>query len=241
MRYAILSDIHANLEALTAVLTDAADVADAVLCLGDIVGYGADPEACVELVGERAQAVVAGNHEYGVGGRMDIGWFNPYARAAAEWTAARLDREHHAWLKSLPLTAEVEDATLVHASPDRPEEWDYLVEPEDGFEAFDAFGTRLCFVGHSHRPAQWSLGSSGPEHEPGASDIPLEVGRRYIVNVGSVGQPRDRDPRAAYAVWDVPARRVVLRRVPYDVTAARRKILAAGLPRLLGDRLTVGA
>ena len=241
MRYAILSDIHANLEALTAVLTDAGGVADAVLCLGDIVGYGADPEACVELVGERAQAVVAGNHEYGVGGRMDLDWFNPYARAAAEWTAARLDRDHHAWLRSLPLTAEVGDATLVHASSDRPEEWDYLVEPEDGFDAFEAFDTRLCFVGHSHRPAQWSLGSAGPQHERGASDIPLEAGRRYIVNVGSVGQPRDRDPRAAYAVWDVPARRVVLRRVAYDVTAARRKILAAGLPRLLGDRLTVGA
>jgi diadenosine tetraphosphatase ApaH/serine/threonine PP2A family protein phosphatase len=241
VRYAILSDIHANLEALTAVLTDAAGVTDAVLCLGDIVGYGADPEACVDLVGERAQAVVAGNHEYGVIGRMDLGWFNTYARAAVEWTATRLDREHHAWLTSLPLKTEVDDATLVHASPDRPEEWDYLVSAEDGFAAFEAFGTRLCFVGHSHQPAHWSLGSSGPDHEPGGVDIPLEAGRRYIVNVGSVGQPRDRDPRAAYAVWDVPARRVVVRRVPYDVTAARRKILAAGLPRMLGDRLSIGA
>jgi diadenosine tetraphosphatase ApaH/serine/threonine PP2A family protein phosphatase len=241
VRYAILSDIHANLEALTAVLADAAGVADALLCLGDIVGYGADPEACIDLVGERAQAVVAGNHEYGVGGRMDLGWFNPYARAAAEWTARRIDHDHHAWLRSLPLTAELEDATLVHASPARPEEWDYLVDAGDGFEAFGAFGTRLCFVGHSHRPAHWSLGSSGPEHEPGAAEVPLESGRRYIVNVGSVGQPRDRDPRAAYAVWDLEARRVTLRRVPYDVGAARRKILAAGLPRLLGDRLTVGA
>ena len=241
MRYAILSDIHANLEALTAVLADAAGAADAVLCLGDIVGYGADPEACVDLVGERAQAVVAGNHEYGVAGRMDLEWFNPFARAAAEWTASRLDRDHHAWLRSLPLTAEVEDATLVHASPDRPEEWDYLIEAGDGFDAFEAFDTRLCFVGHSHRPARWSLGSSGPDHERGATDIALESGRRYIINVGSVGQPRDRDPRAAYAVWDIPARRVVLRRVSYDVTAARRKILSAGLPRVLGDRLTIGA
>jgi len=241
VRYAILSDIHANLEALTAVLGDAAGAADAILCLGDMVGYGADPEACLEIVGERAQAVVAGNHEYGVGGRMDLGWFNAYARAAVEWTAARLDHDHHAWLASLPLTAEVEDATLVHASPARPEEWDYLVGAEDGFDAFDAFGSRLCFVGHSHRPAQWSLGSTGREHEPGAIDIALEAGRRYMINVGSVGQPRDRDPRAAYAVWDLPARRVVLRRVPYDIGAARRKILAAGLPRMLGDRLTVGA
>jgi diadenosine tetraphosphatase ApaH/serine/threonine PP2A family protein phosphatase len=241
VRYAILSDIHANLEALTAVLADAADAADAILCLGDILGYGADPAACLELVGERAQAVVAGNHEHGVSGRLDLRWFNDYARAAVEWTAARLDREHQAWLSALPLQVEVDDATLVHASPDRPGEWDYLVTAEDGFDAFDAFGTRLCFVGHSHRPAEWSLGSAGPEYRPGAVQIPLVSGRRYIVNVGSVGQPRDRDPRAAYAVWDLPARRVVLRRVPYDVTAARQKILAAGLPRMLGDRLTVGA
>ena len=241
MRYAILSDIHGNLEALDAVLADAAPHADAVLCLGDIVGYGADPVACIERVSERAHAVVAGNHEHGVAGLLDLGWFNPRARAAAEWTRRRLDDDHRTWLASRPLVLEIDDATLVHASPAKPAEWDYLVSAEDGYEVFSAFATRVCFVGHSHCPGVWSVGSSGPGHDPGGADVELERGRRYLINVGSVGQPRDRDPRAAYALWDVDDHRVAIRRVPYDLATARRKILAAGLPRPLAERLLIGA
>jgi diadenosine tetraphosphatase ApaH/serine/threonine PP2A family protein phosphatase len=241
MRYAVLSDIHGNLEALEAVLADAAPRTDALLCLGDVVGYGADPGPCLDLVGERAAAMVGGNHEHGVAGLLPLDWFNRHARAAAEWTRDRLDEDRRAYLASRPLVAHVEDATLVHASPHRPEEWDYLVTAHDGFEVFPAFATRLCFVGHSHRPAVWSIGSSGPAWEPGVVDVVLEAGRRYLVNVGSVGQPRDRDARAAYAVWDLDARRVTVRRVAYDVATARGKIVAAGLPRLLADRLPVGA
>jgi diadenosine tetraphosphatase ApaH/serine/threonine PP2A family protein phosphatase len=241
VRYAILSDIHGNLEALRAVLADADGRADALLCLGDTVGYGADPLPCVELVAERAQAIVGGNHEHAVTGRMDLRWFNRHARVAAEWTAQRLDDDHRAWLGALPLVFEIADATLVHASPARPEDWDYLVSAEDGFRAFAAFSTRWCFVGHSHLPAAWSLGSSGPDHKAGAQTVQQEQGRRYIVNVGSVGQPRDHDPRAAYAVWDAEAGHVSIRRVAYDDAAARAKILAAGLPRFLADRLAIGA
>ncbi len=241
MRYAILSDIHGNLEALRAVLADCAADADVVLCLGDTVGYGAEPLACVELVAETAEAVVGGNHEHAVAGRLDLAWFNRYARAAAEWTREQLDDDHRAYLGALPLVREVADATLVHASPAQPEEWDYLVSAEDGFAAFAHFATRWCFVGHSHVPAAWSLGSSGPEHHPGVVRLPQERGRRYIVNVGSVGQPRDRDPRAAYAMWDAEAGQVEIRRVPYDVATARRKIVDAGLPRFLADRLAAGA
>ena len=241
MRYAVLSDIHGNLEALRAVLADADTRADDVLCLGDIVGYGADPAACVDLIGERARAVVAGNHEYAVIGRMDLAWFNRYARAAAEWTMAQVDSDCTAYLASLALSTEVHDATLVHASPRQPDEWDYLVTADDGLAAFAAFATRMCFVGHSHVPAVWSLGSSGPDHERGDIDVGLDAGRRYIVNVGSVGEPRDHDSRAAYALWDVDARRVTVRRVPYDVATARAKIQAAGLPRFLADRLSAGA
>jgi diadenosine tetraphosphatase ApaH/serine/threonine PP2A family protein phosphatase len=240
VRYAVLSDVHANLEALRAVLDDAADRADAVLCLGDVVGYGADPEACVDLVAERCEAVVGGNHEHGVAGLMDLRWFTPLARAAAEWTRERLDAEARAWLGALPLRREVGDATLVHASPAAPEEWDYLLDPEDGYAAFPAFGTRLCFVGHSHVTAAWAQGSWGHEHARAPREVALEAGSRYIVNVGSVGQPRDRDPRAAYAVWDVEARTIAFRRVPYDVAGARAKIAAAGLPRFLADRLGEG-
>ena len=240
MRYAILSDIHANLEALRAVLDDARDRVDAVLCLGDTVGYGADPGPCVELVGERATASVAGNHEWAVTGRMDLEWFNPYAREAAEWTHDRLDRECRAYLGALPLTAEVEDAVLVHASPARPEEWEYILSAEDGFAVLSHFATRLCFVGHSHVPGAWSIASAGRAHERGAVQLQLERGRRYLVNVGSVGQPRDRDARASYAVWDVDDRAVEIRRVGYDVETARGKIMAAGLPSMLGDRLRAG-
>ncbi|HEY3064603.1 MAG TPA: metallophosphoesterase family protein [Methylomirabilota bacterium] len=241
MRYAVLSDVHGNLEALEAVLADAAAHADAVVCLGDVVGYGADPIPCVERLAERAQAVVAGNHEHGVTGQMSLAWFNQYARAAAEWTREQLDDDHRDWLAALPLTASVGDATLVHASPRHPEEWDYLVSAEDGYAAFDAFETRVCFVGHSHLPGVWSLGSAGREHEGGNVDVTLEAGRRYLVNVGSVGQPRDRDVRAAYAVWDADGRRIQIRRVAYDVNVARAKIAAAGLPRFLADRLAAGA
>lgn len=240
MRYAVLSDVHGNLEALRAVLADAADQSDAVLCLGDVVGYGADPEACVDLVGERCSAVVGGNHERAVTGRLDLEWFNPYARAAAEWTRARLDGDAQAWLDGLPLVREVEEATLAHASPAGPEEWDYLVSAEDGFAVFGAFTTRLCFVGHSHIPRVWSSGSWGRDWEPHPEAIAVETGCRYIVNVGSVGQPRDRDPRAAYALWDADDRRITIRRVAYDVAAARAKIVAAGLPRFLADRLGDG-
>jgi diadenosine tetraphosphatase ApaH/serine/threonine PP2A family protein phosphatase len=240
VRYAILSDIHGNLEALRAVLADAAERADALLCLGDVVGYGADPEACIDLVGDRCAAVVAGNHEYGVVDRLDLAWFNPYARAAAEWTRDRLGPDARAWLAALPLVREIDDATLVHASPSHPDEWDYLIDAADGFAAFPAFSTRLCFVGHSHQPGAWTQGSWGRDHRPGATAVTVEPGCRYIVNVGSVGQPRDRDPRAAYAVWDSERRQVTIRRVPYDVARAREKILAARLPRYLADRLADG-
>jgi len=240
VRYAVLSDIHANLEALRAVLADAADRVDAVLCLGDTVGYGADPGPCVELVGERATASVAGNHEWAVTGRMDLQWFNVYARQAAEWTHDHLDGECRAYLDALPLVAEVGDAVLVHASPARPEEWDYILSAEDGFAVLAHFATRLCFVGHSHVPGAWSIASSGRAHERGAVRLHLERGRRYLVNVGSVGQPRDRDARASYAIWDVDERLVEIRRVAYDVETARRKIMAAGLPSMLGDRLRAG-
>ena len=221
MRYAVFSDVHGNLEALRAVLADAASRSDVVLCLGDVVGYGADPAACVDLVGERCQAVVGGNHEHAVTGRLDLEWFNPYARAAAEWTRGELSRDAMAWLTRLPLISEVDEATIVHASPAGPDEWDYLVSAQDGFAAFGAFETRLCFVGHSH------VSRFDPLY-------------RYIVNVGSVGQPRDGDPRAAYALWDSERRSITVRRVLYDVGAARAKIVAAGLPRFLADRLGEG-
>jgi diadenosine tetraphosphatase ApaH/serine/threonine PP2A family protein phosphatase len=247
VRYAVLSDVHGNLEALSNVLADAAsEGALGILCLGDAVGYGADPAPCIELLGERSTRMVAGNHEHGALGLLDVRWFNAAARAAALWTRDRLGADHQNFLTGLPLTSTIGEATCVHASPRRPEEWDYLLSAEDGFQAFGDFETRLCFVGHSHRPGVWSLGSGGPAYEdlagPAFHDrrIPFHDGRRYIINVGSVGQPRDRDPRAAYVVWDEDERSVTLRRVTYDHKAAAAKILRAGLPRALADRLAHG-
>jgi diadenosine tetraphosphatase ApaH/serine/threonine PP2A family protein phosphatase len=241
VRYAVVSDIHGNLEALDAVLADLTGRADGLLCLGDIVGYGADPCPCVDRLAARAEVITAGNHEHAVTGLLDLDWFNPYARAAAEWTRERLDDDQRSYLAALPLVAEVGDATLVHASPDHPEAWEYLTSAADGFQAFAAFRTRLCFVGHSHLPGVWSLGSTGPEWRPGATEVRLAPGRRYLVNVGSVGQPRDRDPRAAYALWDAERGAIAIRRVAYDLDQARRKIVAGGLPRYLADRLAWGA
>lgn len=204
------------------------------------MGYGADPVACVEALVEREARFVAGNHEYGVTDRLDLRWFNPYAQAAAVWTAAQLDDAHRAFLAGLPLLLKFEDATLVHASPRNPEAWEYLMTAEAGMEAFSAFETRLCFVGHSHWPGVWSLGPQGGTFEPGPAEVRLSPGRRYIVNAGSVGQPRDRDPRACYAVWDLDAGKIAFHRVAYDIGAAREKILRARLPRYLGDRLIHG-
>jgi diadenosine tetraphosphatase ApaH/serine/threonine PP2A family protein phosphatase len=215
-----------------------------VLCLGDLVGYGADPVACVEEVAGRAAALVSGNHEHGALGLMSLDWFNPVARAASLWTRECLDADHQRFLAGLPLSAVVEEATLVHASPRHPEEWDYLISAEDGLAVFGDFDTRLCFVGHSHRPDAWSIGSGGPDHAGGLdgqrATVRLEDGRRYVINAGSVGQPRDRDPRAAYAIWDRDERSVTVRRVAYDHRRAAEKIVAAGLPRQLADRLAHG-
>jgi len=213
----------------------------AVVCLGDIVGYGADPEAVVDLMLGYDAIAVAGNHDYAAAGLLDVEWFNPFARAAAEWTAERLHPAQSRYLSGLPLVREHLGAVLVHASPEDPEEWPYLVSPGDGARAFAAFSTPLCFVGHSHLPAAWSVGSSGPEFAAGPGELPLLAGRRYLVNVGSVGQPRDRDPRAAYALWDAERGTLAIRRVAYDVLTARRKIVAAGLPHYLADRLAWGA
>ena len=212
-----------------------------LVCLGDLVGYGADPGPVVEAVANRGAIVVAGNHDHGSVGLVDLEWFNPYARRAAEWTAERLAPAQARFLAGLPLTLEHADATLVHASPQNPSEWTYLTSLEDGVEAFSAVRTPLCFVGHSHVPAVWTFRpGGGVVFRRGGGRTVFEPGVRYLFNVGSVGQPRDGDPHAAYAVWDLAASVVEIRRVPYDVAEARRRIHAAGLPRILGDRLLSG-
>jgi diadenosine tetraphosphatase ApaH/serine/threonine PP2A family protein phosphatase len=224
------------------VLADARQVGiDGLLCLGDLVGYGADPVPVVDLMVGYEAVAVAGNHDQAAAGLLDLQWFNPFARVAAEWTADQLRPEQVRYLAGLPLVREAAGATIAHASPLNPAEWPYVVAPRDGARTFGAFQTALCFIGHSHLPALWirredgriDFVRGGGRYRPGA-------GERLLVNVGSVGQPRDGDPAAAYAVWDLEGSAVEIRRVAYDLMDARQRIYAAGLPQILGDRLLHG-
>ena len=214
---------------------------DRLLCLGDIVGYGADPGPVVDMLRGRDALAVAGNHDHAATGQTDLDWFNPYARRAAEWTAGQLTPDQARYLAALPLVVEHAGVTLVHSFPENPAEWPYLVSWDDGEPAFAAFDTRVCFVGHSHLPAVWTLREDGRlDFRRGRGRTVLKPGERYLVNVGSVGQPRDGDPHAGYTVWDIESGDVEIRRVPYDVEEARRRVYAAGLPHILGDRLLRG-
>jgi len=241
VRYAIISDIHGNLEALEAVLRDVEDTgAEEVLCLGDLVGYGANPNECVERVRERASAVVAGNHDWAAVGKLDLDYFNSAARAAAEWTGRVLDEENKRYLRGLPLTGRpIEDLLLVHSSPVDPQAWRNLFHPGQAALAFRSFKERLCLVGHTHQPVVFEE-TGGLFLGEQLLGLKFEDGSRYMVNVGSVGQPRDGDGRAAYCILDTEEMKLALRRVEYDVETAQAKIVMNGLPRTLAERLPLG-
>ncbi|MDZ7372382.1 MAG: metallophosphatase family protein [candidate division KSB1 bacterium] len=241
MRIAILSDIHANLEALIAVLEDIEKQdLDAVLCLGDVVGYGPDPVECINTMKTISLFVLAGNHDHAAVDLTSAQDFNPVARAAVEWTRRQLDEPARAYLASLPLTRQDLGVYFVHGSPFRPEEWNYILSAADAGRAFDCFEEPVCFVGHSHVPLVLELGQDGRIRYRDPYGTVFQGDRRYIVNVGSVGQPRDGDPRAAYGIWDRTQKAFELRRVAYDVQSVQRKILQAGLPPLLAYRLAYG-
>lgn len=240
MRTAVLSDIHGNLEALAAVLAEVDRLGvDRVCSLGDIVGYGPDPAACVEIVRNRASVSLMGNHDAAVAGLASLKEFNEFARWAVEWTAARLESPQIAYLAALPYTGRAPGVLLVHASPIEPEGWHYIHGLPDIGEHFAAFAERLCFVGHSHRPGIYAIRGtqSFARHRERET---LGEGLRYLVNVGSVGQPRDRDPRAAYVIHDEDGNYVEVRRVAYPVEKTQERMRAAGIPNFLIDRLSAG-
>jgi len=228
----VLSDLHATLETSEAVFEDADQRgAEAFLCLGDIVGYGPDPSDCVELVRERCDSVVLGNHDAAVALNADMDVLPRDGRKAARLHQALLSDDQIQWLAERPLRAVAHGATLVHAAPDEPAAWTRL----DSFVAvqaqFSAFDTDLCFVGHSHKPATASS-SLGV--------FSVRPGYRFLIDVGSVGQPRDHDPRASYALYDPEAVTVEIIRVHYDVARTASKVVRRGLPADLGDRLLRG-
>ncbi|MCU0606891.1 MAG: metallophosphatase family protein [Candidatus Edwardsbacteria bacterium] len=245
MTYAIISDIHGNYDALSAVLGDIMrSRVDRVVCLGDIVGYGAEPGKCIAAVQGLDGWTVAGNHDHGAIGQLDPSYFNANARRACEWTAAVLSAADRRYLAALPLQRRIEDGDrrciAVHSTPLRPEDWHYILSIDEAEYQFEQFGEPVCLVGHSHQPVFWQLSPAGECSIVGREYLRLEPGRRYIINAGSVGQPRDGDPRACYALCDGDRRELVIRRVEYDIGAAQKKILKAGLPPRLAERLAHG-
>jgi len=242
MTYGLISDIPANLEALEAVLEELG-VVDGFLCMGDIVGYGADPGPCLERVKALPRLIcVAGNHDLAAIGSYDLEWFNPYARAALEWTARQLSDEQKSHLRSLPLTAHADGAVVVHGS--LPDEMDYITAPDEARVCFDAMPGDLAFIGHTHVTEYYRTrrGSRFPEQVSlwSGGAVELREGVRYIINPGAIGQPRDGNPAASFGIWRVEDRVVEIRRVGYDIEAAQRKMERAGLPAYLVERLAIG-
>ena len=242
MRALLIADLHANLDAFEAVLRNAQAVGaiDALWCLGDIVGYGAEPEACIDLLRSYPHEAIAGNHDLAAIGAISTIDFNPHAAAAARWTAETLGAQSKAWLASLPRVLVVaEEFTLTHGSLVDPV-WEYLVFAEAAAEHLHRQQTPYGFVGHSHLPLVFV--EAGEGRRPVARDATMLAldGTRFVANPGSGGQPRDGDPRAAYAIVDTNASQVSFRRVEYDIASTQRKIRAAGLPEVLASRLTVG-
>lgn len=246
MRFLILSDIHANSEGLDAVLADAAGQYDTAVCCGDIVGYNPDPMRAIEWCRTNSQSIIRGNHDKVVAGIDDLDWFNPIAQASARWTMKQLSDDDLTYLRQLPKgpLAVGDVFQIFHGAPFDEDE--YVLSGDTAAECFLHLDAPLAFFGHTHVQGAFfqkhrRLGGIG-RPSPGESELAfeLEPDTMYIVNAGSVGQPRDRDPRAAYAIYDSGQRLVRLRRVEYDVAKTAEKIRAAGLPDALGLRLFDG-
>jgi diadenosine tetraphosphatase ApaH/serine/threonine PP2A family protein phosphatase len=241
MKVGIFSDVHGNLEALSAVLgLLKGKGAGSFVCCGDIVGYGPDPHACVRRVAALRGPVVAGNHDYGVLGRVALASFNAAARAALAWTAKQLTEDDDAYLDSLPLTQQLGSLYLVHSSPSAPEHWDYIFAVREAEEEMGYFSSIGCVIGHSHYPFVVERRSGEPARLLSGNSIKLRPDAKYLINVGSVGQPRDGDPRACCVLFDTETRVISFSRVEYEIPVVQAKILRAGLPEFLASRLSLG-
>lgn len=241
MRILIISDIHANLNALEAVLAEAGDI-DAVWCLGDLVGYGPDPEECVKRVRNLpGLKCIIGNHDAAALKQIDTDTFNPEARYAIKWTQGRLSDSSQAFLSSLPEMIELDQVTLTHGSPRHPV-WEYLLDTRAATMNFDHFNTDYCFVGHTHLPVMYYLSGESRVAQlivPEPNSV-TKLSPRTILNPGSVGQPRDRDPRASFVLYDPNEETWDYRRISYDIPAVQARMQAAGLPERHSQRLFAG-
>jgi predicted phosphodiesterase len=244
MRYGIFSDTHANLEALSAVLQAyRSENIDTYFCLGDTVGYGGSPNECADIVRELAKVTILGNHDAAVSGRMDYSYYYEAARQALDIHASMVSDENMAWLKQLPYQHLVEesDVLLCHGSPVRIEEFEYIFHPDQAREClpiYDKLG-HITLIGHSHLCKVFVLTRTGVE-EISATDFQLEPDKKYIVSVGSVGQPRDFDNRASYTMYDSDTKTFSFRRIEYDIELAAEKVLRARLEKNFAHRLYIG-
>ena len=239
MKIAIISDMHANLAALNAVLgAIEAEGVERIICGGDLVGYNAEPREVVDRIRELDIPCVMGNHDAAVVGLTDPENFNAAARAAVEWTAQQLDEESLEFLRGLPYVRRIESFTMVHGTLHRPEQWGYIFNAYEAEEHFQHQKDTVCFIGHSHIPGVFIAGDMITLNR--SNRVRIQSGHRYVVNVGSVGQPRDNDPAASYAIYDLVDNAIQFRRVPYDVQMTQQKILDAGLPNVLAVRLALG-
>jgi len=241
LRYGVFGDIHGNLHALQAVLQAyEAERIDTYLCTGDLVGYGAFPKECIDLAREKCAHVVAGNHDFAVCGRLTLEFFNSYAKSAVLWTREALPKKDLDYLRSLPLMLQVDDdVTLAHATVYDAHTFDYIQTQYDAHLSLQELGTSCGFVGHSHIPITFALKNEVVSWtmEP---TIDLDTCEKVLVNVGSVGQPRDENPMAAYGILDTEERKIWIKRVDYDIDAAVAAIAKHELPDILGERLRLG-
>jgi predicted phosphodiesterase len=239
MKYAIISDIHANLEAFQVVLEDAQNQkVTHYACIGDVVGYNANPKECLDIVCKMNMPCVKGNHDEYCSTDDPLEGFNPAAAEAVHWTRRQLSDKERQWLCDLKYTKIVANFTLVHATLDAPERWGYVFDKLAAAASFPYQNTQVCFFGHTHVPVAFMRDTvvRGGTY----SKFKIDPAKKYFINVGAVGQPRDNNPKAAYVVYDMNEGTIELRRLEYDIAAAQKKILDAGLPKRLAERLAFG-
>jgi diadenosine tetraphosphatase ApaH/serine/threonine PP2A family protein phosphatase len=243
MRIGIISDIHSNLEALTQSLAALErHRPDRVICLGDVVGYGASVNECCELVRKVSEVTLLGNHDAAVAGRMDYSFYYDAARHALDWTASRIAPDHLEWLRSLPHAHRIENVQFTHGNPISPEAYEYVFAIEQARELLPHLDelADVNFIGHSHLCKAFALNAAGDVAEVVATKFGLRRGYKYVVSVGSVGQPRDCDNRACFVVYDTVERIVEYHRAAYDIETAAQKIFDADLALNFGKRLFLG-
>ena len=239
MKYAILADIHGNIEALQAVLEDARNQkCTHYACVGDIVGYGANPKECLDIVRSMNMPCVKGEHDEYTSSEEELDGFGPQAAEAVTWTRQQLTREDRQWLRDQKYVRMVANFSLVHATLDGPQRWGYVFDKLMAAASFTYQNTNVCFFSHTHVPVAFVRDNvvRGGSY----SKFKVETGRKYFVGVGSVGRPRDGNPKAAYVIYDLDEGSIEIRRLDYDIATAQKKILAAGLPPRLADRLSFG-